>query len=194
MNKLLPNKKVLQVLFLCLLNFSCGLFSPENAEDPLGKTNVDPLNFKAILQDNIEKFDFEDYNSLLHENFIYVDPDGIIYNRERTNNRLKTIEAKHVQDTIQNIKVIWYKTNTNDKDPLFDKSKEITLMKRSYEISIIDTVNNDHLLNTDTTEYKGEATFKLRYHQLKEEWVISYWRDIPEDGLIRSFFHPDFSD
>jgi hypothetical protein len=38
----------------------------------------------------------------------------------------------------------------------------------------------------------GEATFKLRYDKVIQDWVISYWKDVPTDGSPKSFFHPEF--
>ncbi len=188
-NKVVNKQGVIFFVCCSLIIIRCGLFSQENAENPIGVTNVDPLNFKAILNDNNEKFDFQDYNGLFYENFIYTDPEGISYSRDRVKSRLNTIEAKYVHDSVQDIMVNWVRTNLDDKDPLFDKQKEILLAKRTYEISFIDSLN----LTMDSIYYSGEATIKLRYHNLKEVWVISYLRDIPVGGLKRSFFHPDFS-
>lgn len=180
------NKTIVLVLIAFTAIFNCGLFTAEDPENPQGKEDVDFLSFKKILDNSVVHFDFEDYEYLFHEDFTYIDPAFISHNRAKLLSRLETIEAKYVdgsgEDTIQ---VIWFLADSTSSDPeWFDKEKVITLQPRGYNI-FLDSLQID-------TAYTGEATFKLRYHNLKEEWVISYWRDIPKGGADKSFFHPYF--
>ncbi len=175
-------------IILFLQFFQCGLFSPDDPEDPEGKKDTDPLDFRLILKGNVEQFNFEDYNELFYETFIYVDPNNNQHSRTRLLSRLSTIEAKYTGESAQDtLDVSWYHADTTSSDPeWFDKEKEITLQPRAYHVLLGDSLPSD-------TSFTGEATFKLRYSNLREEWAISYWRDVPTDGAKISFFHPDFS-
>ena len=175
-------------LLIAFVVFGCGLFMTDKPEDPVGDKIVDPLSFKSILKGTVEQFDFEDYNYLFHNNFAYVDPNLINFSRDRLLSRLGIIESEYIGDgEPDTIAVVWFKADTTGSDPVwFDKQKEITLQTRGYYI-----LKGDSLILTDTI-YSGEATFKLRYDNTLNNWVISYWRDIPKNGAIKSFFHPEY--
>ena len=177
---------LLSVLIAFIFVSGCGLFFTDPPEDPQGPKNTDLFKFKDILKNNAEQFDFEDYNYLFHENFIYVDPYLNKFSKPRLLSRLGAIEPEYTggpeKDTIS---VIWFLADTTSNDPYFDEEKEITLVPRGYYILLGDSLPTD-------TSYTGEALFKLRYNKDLNEWIISYWRDVPTDGAAKSFFHPEF--
>ena len=181
-------KNVLVFLLITLLSVSgCGLFITDSPEDPQGDKNVDPFGFKDILEYNNDQFDFEDYYYLFHENFIYVDPNLNEYPKTKLLSRLGTIESEYIGDSDEDtVMVDWFLVDPSSDDPYFDKEKEITLQPRGY--TIIEMENDSIVPDTLT----GEATFKLRYDKVIQEWVISYWKDVPTDGSPKSFFHPEF--
>ncbi len=188
MKNLSHSVTIAQILSVALVFLSCGLFMTDKPEDPVGSKIVDPLSFKSILKGTVEQFDFEDYNYLFHSDFGYYDPINIQYSRDRLLSRIGIIESEYIGDgEPDTIKVVWFKADTTGSDPVwFDKQKEITLQTRGYFV-----LTGDSLVLTDTIA-SGEATFKLRYDNTLNNWVISYWRDIPKNGAIKSFFHPEY--
>lgn len=177
---------LLSALIAFLFVSGCGLFITDPPEYPQRPKNTDLFNFKDILKNNDVQFKFDNYNYLFHENFKYVDPYLNEYSKARLLSRFGAIEPEYTggpeKDTIL---VIWFLVDPTSNDPYFDDKKEIELKTRGYYILRGDSLPTD-------TSYTGEAVFKLRYNKDLNEWVISYWRDVPTDGAPKSFFHPEF--
>lgn len=181
-------KNLLVSLLITLISVSgCGLFFPDTPEDPQGDKNVDPFSFKEILEYNNDQFDFEDYYYLFHESFIYVDPNLNEYSKTKLLSRLGTIESEYIGDSEEDTIIVnWFLVDPTSDDPYFDRERVITLQPRGYKII---EMENDSIPPDTLT---GEATFKLRYDKVIQDWVISYWKDVPTDGSPKSFFHPEF--
>lgn len=165
----------------------CGLFSTDTPERPVGRKDPDPLDFMMILRGAEVRFDFEDYDGLFSDTFVYTDPDNITYPRTRLLNRLQAIEAKYSGSRSgDTIKVVWYRADSTASDR-FDKDKENILSARRYHVITGNPLPVD-------TAFSGEASFKVKYSTIRDKWLISYWRDVPLDGSPKAFFHPDFVD
>lgn len=162
---------------------NCTLFSAGEASYPETKGTVDSLSFKQILTNTSEKFDFQDYDDLFADDFVYVNAEipSDISNKDKILSRLNTIISK-------NVIVKWY-NESGKNDPQFDKDKLITLAPRTSKVNVIKTINN----KDSVTTYTGESIFELIYDTKIEVWRINRWRDKnTTNNGGKSYFHPLF--
>ncbi|MBN1982800.1 MAG: hypothetical protein JW795_14800 [Chitinivibrionales bacterium] len=168
----------------------CGLFRVGEAEYPVIKTDLtDLLSFKKILQENPEKFSFQDYDELFDNGFLYVNivSPGDEWGKHDFLNRIASIQ-KIATDDKTSLTVSWSRLETSGEPPLQQDGVN-TLKTRKYTITIKSKDGS-----TIKAVYSGEAIFDVVMNS-ERKWCISQWRDKNSSPQTdKSFFHPDFTE
>ncbi|MBD3346748.1 MAG: hypothetical protein GF401_16960 [Chitinivibrionales bacterium] len=166
------------IVCVCLLTASCGIFTPRQDEEPLGPLKRDPLNFKAILDGTGDEFNKEDFEEMLHENFIYRTPVGETF--------YKTQMVIHIEKIMNNygdnIGVEWKEDPDHQVRPVFDENDSVMVYRR-YSFSV-QNPSTDSIIS-----FSGKSEFTFAFFQQKNTWTILEWYDIPDQR--ESFFDPN---
>jgi hypothetical protein len=161
---------IVGIVLIFMGGFSCGIFTPQPVEKPAGETLSDPFRVYSILENTGEQFSKTSYEDIFDTNFAFIAWDNSNYNRERTIEKLKTLNATCA---CEKISAVW------------DTCGNIGEIREGTSMTLCRTFYVTYFRSSGNKSDTGKAEFTLN-RSSGNIWTIVEWKE----EISRSIFHP----